>query len=315
MHIKCGVMRRNKTTVNPYDKIGKKYGRLLIIEFLYKKPNQNKAGYKYYYLCQCDCGETTIAERYSIGKTKNSCGCLHKEQIIQRNKQSAKYNGDSNQYTRLFSIWSKIKYRCLNTKSSNYSNYGGRGITICQEWLYWENFKTWALTHGYSDLLSIDRIDVNDDYKPTNCRWVDDITQANNKRNNKYITINNETKTLAEWCRIYDVSYDRTKARINDLKISPEKALFDMKYYQTYTYGDGVYKKNRSIYITYNGVTLSTKEWQNRLGIRNDSDVLSNRARKGWNARQIIETPIRKSSRGRNSYIKDEENGNTKRKM
>lgn len=100
-----------------------------------------------------------------------------------------------------------MRKRCNNKNATNYSDYGGRGITICTEWNSFLNFKEWALSHGYSDEMSIDRIDVNGNYEPNNCRWVDSVAQANNRRASKYYTVNGVTHTLAEWARQYNLSY------------------------------------------------------------------------------------------------------------
>ena len=101
-----------------------------------------------------------------------------------------------------------MKNRCSNPKVERYKHYGGRGITICDEWTNsFEAFRDWAMTHGYADGLSIDRIDANGNYCPENCRWVDETIQANNKRNNLFVEINGERKTVGEWARITGIGY------------------------------------------------------------------------------------------------------------
>lgn len=110
-------------------------------------------------------------------------------------------------YTRLYRIWNHIKDRCLNPKSDAFKHYGARNISICSEWKQDISiFYKWAIENGYNDNLTIDRIDNNGNYEPSNCRWVDIKTQANNKRNNHLITYNNETHTLAEWGRITNIN-------------------------------------------------------------------------------------------------------------
>lgn len=106
---------------------------------------------------------------------------------------------------RLNRIWRMIKNRCMNANTPAYKNYGGRGITICDEWLSYPVFKKWALENGYNDQLTIDRIDVNGNYCPLNCRWVTRFTQAGNTRANTFYTINGETHFINEWSRIYHI--------------------------------------------------------------------------------------------------------------
>lgn len=129
------------------------------------------------------CGTNFKANTYeiSIGNTK-SCGCYRKKVSSESNKTHGLVG------TRLYNIWSQIKDRTLNLKNKNYGDYGGRGITICDEWLDIQNFYTWAMSNGYSDGLSIDRIDNNGNYCPENCRWATQIVQSRNQRiqkNNK----------------------------------------------------------------------------------------------------------------------------------
>ena len=110
--------------------------------------------------------------------------------------------------TRLYSIWTDMKTRCYNTKRAKYARYGGRGIKVCAEWLNnFQVFHDWAMANGYSDNLTIDRINNDGDYSPENCRWTDTVTQSNNRRCNIMVTRNGETHTLAEWARIKELPY------------------------------------------------------------------------------------------------------------
>lgn len=101
-----------------------------------------------------------------------------------------------------------MRQRCNNPSHNSYVRYGNRGIFVCDEWLSFENFRDWALNNGYEEDLSIDRIDVNDGYYPENCRWADSITQQNNRRNNHYVTWGGESHTIAEWARIFGITYN-----------------------------------------------------------------------------------------------------------
>jgi hypothetical protein len=129
--------------------------------------------------------------------------------------------------TRLYSIWKAMKTRCFNPNFAAYARYGGRGITVCKEWVDdFLAFQKWALANGYSDDLTLDRIDTNKSYCPENCRWASYKEQANNTRRNIKITVNGETGTVAEICRKYSVNHFLVYDRITRLGWEPEKAIF-----------------------------------------------------------------------------------------
>ena len=110
-----------------------------------------------------------------------------------------------NTNSRLYRIWHTMKSRCNNPNRNNYYLYGGRGITVCDEWATYAPFRQWSIDNGYNDSLTLDRINNDCHYGPDNCRWVNHIEQANNRRNNHVITINNETKTIMQFCRQYNI--------------------------------------------------------------------------------------------------------------
>jgi hypothetical protein len=173
------------------DITGEKFGRWTVIE----RGKNDKNG-KAMWLCQCECGSQPREVNSSSLRNgvSNSCGCLNLEKISSRFKLHGKSK------TRLNNIWFNMKQRCYNSKNPNYADYGGRGIKICDEWLNdFLNFYNWSIENGHSDELSIERINVNGDYDKHNCKWATDLEQANNKRNNVYITINNVTRTAAQW--------------------------------------------------------------------------------------------------------------------
>jgi ankyrin repeat protein len=118
-----------------------------------------------------------------------------------------KIHGDTNRNSRLHRIWANMKARCRNPNNDRFHDYGARGIKVCDEWHDYLTFKEWAMTNGYEDHLTIDRIDVNGNYEPTNCRWVDRCTQQNNMRSNTIIHHNGESHTLAEWSKICGIPY------------------------------------------------------------------------------------------------------------
>lgn len=118
-----------------------------------------------------------------------------------------------------------MKRRTLNPNCANYKKYGGRGIKICEEWLKLDNFIKWALENGYEDNLTIDRIDVNGDYCPENCRWATAVEQSNNKRNNNFLEHNGKKLTTTQWSKLLNMSHETLRYRIAVLGWSIEKAL------------------------------------------------------------------------------------------
>jgi hypothetical protein len=118
-----------------------------------------------------------------------------------------------------------MRQRCNNSNNPRYHQYGGRGISVCEEWDEFAAFESWALNNGYSDELSLDRIDVDKGYSPSNCRWATEEQQQNNKRDNRRIKIGDKEKTMAEWCREFNLPYRLVSDRIRTLRWSPEEAF------------------------------------------------------------------------------------------
>lgn len=128
--------------------------------------------------------------------------------------------------TKIYHVWQSMKHRCYLKSDTNYYKYGARGITVCDEW--WNSFEAfynWAIENGYEEGLSIDRIDNNGNYEPSNCRWVTRRVQANNTRRNKLITYAGKTQSLPNWCRELNLNYKTVRTRIGAYKWSVEKAL------------------------------------------------------------------------------------------
>lgn len=159
------------------------------------------------WICICDCGTETIASPTQLKKGgKKSCGC-------QKYGNANKKHGGRG--TRLYSIWKGIRKRVNNKNAPNYLWYGGKGIRICEEWNDFILFREWALSNGYDDTKTIDRIDSNKDYSPNNCRWATKKEQANNKTSNRFITYRNKTQTAKEWADETGIYYNTIIYRLN----------------------------------------------------------------------------------------------------
>lgn len=187
---------------NQFDLVGKIKGRLTVLSF------HHVADEKSYWLCQCQCGNQKVIQRNSIvgnnGGAK-SCGCLSLEKKI-AGKHG--YSKPGNKKTPEYACWVSIKSRCYTDTGNNpsYKNYGGRGIRVCDRWL--KSFPNFLADMGCRPTSdhSIDRIDVNGDYSPDNCRWATRLEQQNNRRNNLVLTHNGVSLTASEWARKIDVS-------------------------------------------------------------------------------------------------------------
>lgn len=206
--------------------IGEKINRLTIKE-KYIKPHYNQMAT--FVLAECECGNKKeyLLKAITSGRTK-SCGCyqsdLQRERAIERNYKHGKSDLANN---RLYRIWCGMKARCYIKSARQYNDYGGRGITVCDEWRYdFKTFESWALSNGYTDNLTIDRKKVNEGYYPENCSWKTITDQAKNKRDSVHITAWGETKILSDWSKDPRCKIDMRmiKYRI-DNGWSPENAI------------------------------------------------------------------------------------------
>lgn len=183
----------------PKNLIGQKFGRLLVL-----KRADNFKG-RTYWLCQCECGnQKVIMGKLLLNGSTQSCGCLCRERAAESAHNRAKH-GDYK--TRLYSIWTGMKDRCYFPATNGYKNYGAKGIKVCDEWHQYIPFRDWALSHGYAEELTIDRIDNNKDYCPENCRWAAIKEQRHNSSQNHFLEYNNERHTIDEWAKIIGINY------------------------------------------------------------------------------------------------------------
>lgn len=176
---------------------GKRYGKLSVVR---------RSGEKSW-LCVCDCGKVLAAIHSSnlySGNTR-SCGCA---------KRARDARSLSGKCKRLYQVWYAMKLRCNDKKDYHYPWYGERGISVCSEWESYDRFVDWAMSSGYTDDMTIDRVDNDKGYSPDNCRWATRIQQANNTSRNVKLNHNGEDHTMAEWARIKNMPYSMLKKRI-----------------------------------------------------------------------------------------------------
>ena len=194
-----------------HDLAGQRFGKLIAIREA--EPRYRSNGKKMrMYECKCDCGNTTIVCAWHLknGHTK-SCGCYKSEASTEK----ATTHGQT--YTRLYNIWSCMKKRCGRRR--DYAH-----VSVCEEWQKFEPFYKWSMQNGYADDLTIDRINNNGNYEPSNCRWATVKQQANNTSQNRRIEIDGVMHTLAEWVELYGSKYERTRDRLN-YGWEPKRAL------------------------------------------------------------------------------------------
>lgn len=193
--------------------VNKEFNRLTVVKVLPKYRKNSKGRYETFFECKCSCGKENIIVRATSvksGHTK-SCGCLQKERASQTIANNTTH-GKSD--LKAYKIWRSMRSRCNLVTDKSYKYYGERGISVCDEWNNsFESFYNWLIQNGYIETDSrnisttLDRINVNGNYEPTNCRLVSMYKQANNTRKNRFITYNDETHTVAEWAKIKGMKY------------------------------------------------------------------------------------------------------------
>lgn len=197
------------------DLSGEKFGFLSVI----KRDITAKSVHHTYWVCKCKCGNKKSIRRDALIKGKTvSCGCY-------KRKISTKHGGYQ---TRLYNIWQAMKKRCSSNKKHNdkWESYGGRGITIHEDWINsFEIFREWAIASGYEDGLSIERMDVDGNYEPSNCTWANAKEQALNRRNNRLVTIDGRTQSITQWADELGINRATVNSRVNILGWNEIEAL------------------------------------------------------------------------------------------
>lgn len=253
------------------DMTGKQCGLWTVIE---RAPNRITPGGEplAMWLCECQCGTRRLVRAADLrnGASK-SCGCYQKQRASEARK---KYDHMDN---RLYSIWAGMCYRCTKPEHPSYYLYGGRGIRVCNEWLdSFECFARWASQNGYQDMLTIDRIDVDGDYCPANCRWATPKEQANNRRTCVYLEYKGELKTATQWAEEYHINPHTLMDRIQRGWSVEEAITRPMQ------------RKCKG--VTFHGITHTIKEWADIYKI--SPGVISYRLLHGWSVEDALSKPV-----------------------
>lgn len=198
---------QDRRKLRKVDITGQKYGRLLVLH----EAGRDKGG-KITWECLCDCGKHTIVAGWCLrsGVVK-SCGCLRDEKLA----AMARSKNDPTRYYKQpwYKSYESMMRRCYCEKDIGYKNYGGRGIKVCDEWHDVACFARWVEKSGYQKGLTIDRIDTNKNYEPSNCRWANMQIQSNNRRNTIYLTYQGETHSIADWARLLNCKLSTLHSR------------------------------------------------------------------------------------------------------
>lgn len=262
------------------DIIGERFGSLIVLRRVEDKISPK--GYKKpQYECICDCGNKKIAVRGNLltGNT-TSCGCYKKELDHKRFLK----HGHAENPDKLYQKWSSMRSRCYNSNATNYKNYGGRGIKVCAEWNDYEVFRKWAIDNGYKEGLTIDRIDVDGNYEPGNCRFTTMKEQNNNRRTTNFHTYNGNTQSEMKWAEEYGISYNTLKTRLK-YGWSFEDAL-----------NTPVLKSPfKTKLIECRGETHKLSEWSKIVGI--NYNTLKSRIRNGWDMERVLFEPLATNNR------------------
>lgn len=246
-------------------KVGEKFGRLTVTKESPRLYNRR------YMECLCDCGKE---KRLRIDRlnAKSSCGCLGKE--IRREKMCTL----ASKNPRIYDIWNMLKQRCLNKKNPNYLNYGGRGIAVCSEWLTFKSFYDWSINSGYKANLTIERIDNDLGYSPSNCKWATRLEQANNTRRNLIVEYKGKRQTLSQWAR--------------EVGIDKGTLLYRLKSGWTVAKSFSILPTHSFSTILFRGKTQSIGKWAKELNIK-DTTLRRRLNKYKWSIEKALTTVVR----------------------
>ena len=246
---------------------GDRHNMLVAVALSHKTSNGQ------YWTFACDCGKSKVIRAADVvGHKQKSCGCLS---VTHGNTRGGKSSPTH-------MSWVAMRERCTNPKMMAYANYGGRGITICSQWA--NDFTQFLADMGErpSKDHSIDRIDTNGNYEPSNCRWATSTEQNQNRRNMVMVTVGDETLCVAEWSRRFGVPHDTIWRRMNVMNWSAEKAV-------TTPVGADRRKRPATLMLTVDGETKSLVAWSSSSGI--PEHTLRARVKYGWYHKRIVTTP------------------------
>lgn len=266
----CGCLYNEMMKDKVVNLVGKRFGKLVVLS----QADRDEKG-RILWLCKCDCGNTVKVLGAALKNSTKSCGCYRKEYMSKRQKTHGKRN------TRIYNTWNAMRQRCNNENSPSYKNYGGRGIKVCEEWeSSFEAFYAWAMNNGYEDDLTIERINNDGNYEPSNCRWIPIDRQANNKRSTNYVTYMGKTQSLSDWCRELGLDYKVINERnCNNRNRTPEELFKPVGYTKDM--------------ITYNGETLCLSDWCRKLNL-NINTIRDRRRRHPEYPPEKLFAPIKK---------------------
>ena len=256
-----------------FDITGMKFTRLTVIS----RAANSKAG-QTCWNCRCDCGNEVVVQGAALkdGHSK-SCGCIKIEQTIAMN---TKHGHTAKGISPTYHSWTAMISRCTDANDAGFPAYGGRGIAVCPEW---RDFRNFLRDMGEKpDRMSLDRVDVDGDYEPSNCRWATATEQARNKRNNRRLTFKGETRLVREWADLYGLPVTSLMYRLN-AGWSTEDSLMKPS--------DAVSNKPDLRIIEHNGERHSMSEWSRRSGIK--LTTFHYRLKAGWTMDRILSSPTR----------------------